>query len=218
MTTTHLPDWTIDLPLSTDLWLDVGFTVDEAFYHGPHNDVDAILAGRYTAIIPHPDLDIWLDEYALTLAVAGNERKLVDYYQGILDLAERHRKPINEIGHYFWVNPVLAEEEPLIEFERYDYIEDSLTLLDAISSEKDGLIYTDRRGDWQIDMIASNDDLYIREWDWESEEDYAVLRVPRQRFRLLALSAKERTEKIMERLTGELKTNFWSRDSGVFID
>lgn len=218
MTTLHLPDWARDLPLTSDLWLDVGFTMDEALYYGPANDVEAILAGRFTALMHLPDLDIWEDEYVLTLGIEGNEKELAEYYRRILDLADRKQKPISELGHYFWLNPVIADEEPLIEFESYDFLEDIYPLLDAIASEGDGLIYTDRREDWQLDIFALGADLYIREWDWEKEEDYTLLRVPREQFRKFAGSAKSRTEKIIEALTRELGTNFWSRGSAIFVD
>jgi hypothetical protein len=147
-----------------------------------------------------------------TAELEGKEESLADYYRQVLDLAQKERRPFNEVQHHFWLRLFFWKSAAFTaSFPWYDSYSEMLPVLDGIMSGTPGELIYDRDQCWEINIDVHDGRLYIREWDPDYEEIHVLVTLPLSPLQTLIPALKKRTEDRIARLTQLLGTDYWTR-------
>lgn len=150
-----------------------------------------------------------------TSELTGNEESLASYYRQLLNLAQKERRPFNEVRHYFWLRLFFWNTDAgfTISFPWYDTYSEMLPILRRVMSGESGELFWDRDQCWEINVEAHAGRLYVREWDPDYEEIHMLANFPLQSLQALIPALMKRAEEQIARLSQLLGTDYWTKRS-----
>lgn len=205
------PEWISRANPVTGISLDIGFLIAESFYYGPENEFSQEQWQQLREPLYRPNV-AWYGDYLLSAELNMSAAELVRYYQDVVRLAARHRKDVRQQSQYFWMRPLIfARKEFTITFPWYDSWEESVPVLDALSSLGDGLLFHDMDQGWEFQLFAEGNRLFLRQSDLDSGEEHFVITADRTQLGSQVTGVRERVVRLLQELSAALGRDYWSR-------
>ena len=117
-----MQSWLSETRTVPSLRAEVCFQLQETFYYGPDRFSDISDRERLADKLTPPKIQLAVPSLVRTSEALGHERELAAYYEQIVRMARRHKRPFNSIRQYFWLRLWLwnTEHEAHISFPWYD--------------------------------------------------------------------------------------------------
>jgi hypothetical protein len=207
----ELPDWVERARYVANPVLEVAFTIREDFYYGPANDFSPEQWQTLREPLPKPSLELYHHDLnrVLTAVAERTVGELVRHYRHVLRLAEKHAMEVPP--SHFWITPFLFAGDVTIQFAWHDTRRDAERLFDALEASADGLIYDDVDQGWELDIWARGDRLFIRDADFDTQEERACIWCERAPLVRQVAPLRARLDTILAQLREALGADYWSR-------
>jgi len=205
-------EWTKDCELLDFINVDVCFCINEDFYYGPL-DVTSIAERKQTSPLPSVTNKAAATFNYRSLKAEDFPEKLLDYYREVLRLAKNYGKKDLEITHYFWLKLYFWRPDLGIsmEFPWYDCLDQMAPVLEKIASDEEGHLYHDEDQDWDIDIVAKDGFIYIREGNLLDGEINILHKIPRGPLANDCAAALSRARNLIDWLSNELDNDYWTK-------
>jgi hypothetical protein len=209
----YRPDWTNRAKHVEDVTLDVAFVICDTFYYGPENGFSQEQWERLREPLYKPAVQLYQpNNYLLTTDLKGSAAELIRYYQDVVRLVERHGKDMNRQSSYFWMRPLIfARGEFALTFPWYDTWNEAFPLLDALASPNERLVFDDLEQGWKFDAFSHRGSLFLRQGDFDTGEEYAVVAVDREKLAGQVPSLRQRVTFLLRELSAALGHDYWSQ-------
>ncbi len=207
-----MEDWTNDCELLDFINIDVCFCINEDFYYGPH-DIQSMEERKETSPLP-PVTNKGVANFNLrSLKAEEHPEKLLDYYREVLRLAKNYGKKPIEITQYFWLKLYIwrPDKHISLNFPWYDSLNEMAPILEKIASDEEGMLFQDADLDWDIEIVAQDGFIYIREGNFEEGEINAMLKTPRARLAIDCAEALARARALIGWLSDEIGEDYWTK-------
>lgn len=204
------PEWTVRANPVVPVDVDVGFLIAETYYYGPENDFTDEQWQQLREPLYQPKVERYGD-YLLSAALVESAAELVQYYLDVVRLASHHRKNLRQQSQYFWMRPLIfARGEFAITFPWYDTWEETIPVLDALASARDGLVYHDMDQGWEFQAFAEADSLFLRQSDLDSGEEHFVIETSQSVLASRVPVIRQRVDRLVKELSVALGHNYWT--------
>lgn len=215
--------WFAEAVSVNSLKAEICFLISRDFYFGPDRPVDPSDLQRLTVPLSLPKIARVAESMVRSEEAVGHEAELVSYYEQIVRLARKHRRPFNSIRHYFWLRFWLWSDEQKIDisFPWYDSFSEIDRFIGAVSREGEGLVNLDGEQGWEMEVHVRGDDLYLRERDPDADETFLVVSSPRGRLIAELTGLRERTVGLIGHLSDAMGADVWTsyvRNEPTFRD
>jgi len=214
-------DWFESAPLVENAAVEIAFLLRTDFYYGPDGHQD-ITEKKLIAPLGLPEFPRVVASQATTREAEHHTDELIRYYADIIRFAQQYSRNIEQVRHYFWLRLYLSTPSGHFDvaFPYYDTLaEIAPLLLTLINPPSSGEVLWDRDQCWELDMIAHDGMLYVREWDPDgadhpSDPDagavHALGKLPLQALAASSKAALERARRIVATLNDALGVDLWS--------
>ena len=203
-------DW-LDATNSVDaVELDIGFIIRDTFYHGEPNNFTPEDWETLREPLCQPDIKLY-GNFALASNVESKVEALLDYYQDVIRLANKHGKNIQDQRSYFWLRPLIyRHEEFTVSFPWHDTHAESQRFLDSVAAPSDGEIFWDRDQGWELTVYGKDGRTYIREWNPDDNEEHIRINCPSRQLCEQVAGVRERVDQIIGQLRSHFDHDYWS--------
>lgn len=207
-----MDEWLADCEDLDFINVDICFCINEDFYYGPL-DVESIAERKQTSPLPSVTNKSAATFNYRSLKAEDYPEKLLDYYREVLRLAKNYGKKDYEITHYFWLKLYFWRPDLGIamEFPWYDSLEQMLPVLEKIAGTEEGHLFHDEDQDWDIDIFAKDEYIYIREGNFLDGEINILHKIPRPRLAVDCEEAMARAKALVAWLSDELDHDYWTK-------
>lgn len=217
-----MESWYTQATTVPELTAEICFQLQPHFYYGPDRPAD-IAANRLVEPLTPPVIPRVVPSMVRTTEALGHEDQLASYYEQIVMLARKYKRPFNSIRHYFWLRFWLWSEEHKvhISFPWYDSFSEINRFIDAVASTESGLVDHDLEQGWEMEVHSENGTLYVRERDPDANETCLTVATPRDGLLVQLVSLQKRTNAIVKYLTESLGADVWTsyvRNEPAFRD
>jgi len=205
------PEWISRAKPVEAVRVDVGFLISESFYYGPELEFTQEQWQLLRKPLYQPKVERYGD-YLLSSELSESAAELLWYYQDVLRLVARHRKPIGKKSQYFWMRPLIfVRGEFAITFPWYDTWGEATPVLDALAGPGEGLLFHDQEQGWEFHAFAEGDRLFFRQGDSDSGEEHLAIATDRARLGGQIPAVRERVGRLVQELSTALGRDYWSR-------
>ena len=190
--------------------VDVGFLLTDGFYYGDQNDSTALLSGKWHTPLYKPRMTTW-GSFVLIRSSDWSTEELVRYYKSVLTNIQKYRMDLSKCKQYFWMRPFLLYEHGVVSFPWYDTYSETNHLLTSIEEATVGEVFWDRDQGWELNMIAQEGRLYIREWDPDDSGSIPSVNMdcPLGTLQSQCTEIKLRVKRVLNDLETALGSNYW---------
>lgn len=208
-----MKDWTKRAVPKEPPTLEIGFITHKSYYFGDENSTDQLNDAQFREPLSPPKVELYGD-YLLSLEFDANFDAGLRYYLDVLHMAERHRKDLRGQSHYFWLRPlVFRRGDFALTFPWYDTFREADHFLTALSRSHVGEIYSDMDQGWGLAVIATDDRLYLRQWNPDSGKEHSVISIEKAALQGQVSVVRDRTIRILDKLNDTLGvTHCWAHD------
>lgn len=208
-----MQSWFSETQKIPSLQAEICFPIQGSLYYGPDELPATADRTGYTAALHPPAIRTALPSLVKTSEAVGQERELAAYYEQIVRLASRHRRPFRSIRQYFWLRFWLwnPEQEIHIAFPWYDSYREIDRYLEALVTTDSGLVDHDMDQGWELQTHAHDNTLYFLERDPDYDETRLAISVPREALIEQVQALRKRTEGILIRLADLLGADVWTK-------
>lgn len=194
-----------------DLKVDMGYIISNDFYYGPENGWSEDDWKNKREVLEKPSIALY-GQYALSEDFWGNEDQLLSYYRSVLIAAKKHNKERKAGDNCYWLRPIVYKKGlNSISFPWYDTFVEGLPFLEALATNRQGLIFDDLDQGWQVAVFSEKDKFHFIERDWEEDKAHWLVSCNREIVSDMARQAIERTKKQIEFLTSNIGTDLWTK-------
>jgi hypothetical protein len=205
------PEWTSRAKTVEAVCLDVGFLLAESFYYGPENGFTHAQWQQLREPLYQPRVERYGD-FVLSAELGETADELVLYYRDVLRMVAHHQKEIGRQSHHFWMRPLIfARGQFAMTFPWYDTWGEAAHLLDALSAERDGWVFSDIDQGWEFQASAEGDRLFLRQSDPDNGEEHFVIAADRGQLGGQIPVVRQRVTGLLRELTAALGRDLWSR-------
>jgi hypothetical protein len=200
-------------PWIEDVVLDVAFLLQESLYYGPENRFSEEQWNTFRDPLYRPRLATY-GRGRILLGEALTERtELLRYYESVLQTAANRGKVLRPACPEFWLRVVLLSgDEELVSCAWHDTVDEALSLLDAIVSPGDGELYHDIDQGWELQILADETGVQVKQADPDSGMVQAYFQCNRHALTTQAKAANQKLREMVSWLTSELGGNYWSHE------
>lgn len=206
-------DWTEHSKWIDKLEVEICFLIEERFYMGDPNNINQLDDDTYYEEIKLPSFSRVVETMARTNEVISNEHELANYYKTIADYSSSQGLSLDEVRQYFWLRLWFwnTEENVHIGFPWYDTLSEMQPFFKWIGTSPETEPFEDMDQGWQFDSIVKDDRAYLRQADFDTNEEYANVSVPLANFVKEISAVEQRLISIIDLLTKELGVDVWTQ-------
>ena len=217
------PGWFSKAKAKESFVVDLAFLVLPTFYIGDENDPDQLRSNNAAINIPLPEIGYApvpkgsQGTFASLADVKNNPSELVDYYNACLELCRRYGKRPSTKKHYFWLRPVIRENEMcLIDFPWYDTYGEFKRWADAILTSSEPRLFWDADQGWELDVWQSGDHFYFRRGSPDAPDDEAeCYRFPKSMLRPQIEQLGNDCVATLKRISANVELDFMAIDNSL---
>lgn len=205
-------DWMEHSKSLDHLEVEICFQLAEQFYMGDPNNISQLDDDKFYEEIELPSFSRVIETMARTNEVISNEQELANYYKTIADYSSSQGLNLDEVRQYFWLRLWLwdTEEHVHIGFPWYDSLSEMQQFFKWISTSPETEPFEDMDQGWQFDAIVKDNRVYLRQADFDTNEEYANVSVPLANFVKEITAVEQRLISIIDLLTEELGVDVWT--------
>jgi hypothetical protein len=203
--------WFEDAKAISSLDMEVCFLLQDTFYYGPDTHPHVAERKLVEQLTP-PEIPRKVAGMVRSSEATGYEQQLAAYYKQVVQLGRRHKKPFNNIRHYFWLRFWLwnSAEQVHVPFPWYDTYSEVDRFLVSLSSTRTGQVYYDRDQGWELEIQVEDDTLFVRNRDPDQDETHFVIAVPYQALLAQVVPLRQRTTHLIGQLAQALGADVWT--------
>ena len=213
--------WFKDAKQLGSLEIETCFLLQDDLYYGPDTHPEVVERKQTEPLVP-PSINRHVHSMVRTAEVEDNVDELARYYTDIIRLGRKHRLPFNHISHYFWMRFWIwnTDEDVHISFPWYDTQAEIDSFIDSVATTSVGPLFWDADQGWELEIHASDDDLYLRLRDPDYDETHAVVCFPADALLNELPRLQSRTRLIIDSLSSIVGRDLWTKrvDWPTFLD
>lgn len=203
-----MEDWQQHSTMQEGVKLDIGFSLSETFYYGPPNNHTPEQYQSMRVPLYQPKIRKTKHLY-LSSDILGNEEELERHYQDVLDKFEEYGKEIKWCSH-FWTKPVIYNATFFVPLLWHDTFTEASNFLDNLTTENEGLIYSDMDQGWAIEIIGQENLLYVYICDPDTDTLHCNIKCTWSDLRAQAAERIPQVSILVQRLSNTFGRDYWT--------
>jgi len=205
-------DWMKESKPIDHLEVEICFQLAEPFYMGDPNNSRQLDDDKFYEETKLPSFARVIETMARTREVISNEQELANHYKAIVDYSSSQGLSLDEVRQYFWLRLWFwnTKENVHIGFPWYDTLSEMQSFFKWISTSSETEPFEDMDQGWQFDAIVKDDRVYLREAEFNTDEEYANISVPVANFVKEITAVEKRAISVITELTEELGVDVWT--------
>src|SRR5579872_682654 len=206
-----MESWFADAKRLASLDAEICFLLHEDFYFGA-DSYPEVADRNEVESLPSPNFARNVPSMVRSKEAVGHEEELVNYYREVVRVARKHRKTFNDIRHYFWLRFWLwnTKEDIHIVFPWYDTFSEIDRFLGSVNENKEGQIFWDTDQGWELEVHASDGDLFARVRNPDDDEAHAVVKFSKRMLVEQLQPLRSRTESLIRFLSLAIGRDVWT--------
>ena len=195
-----------------NLEVEVCFLLAENYFVGDPNNVDHFDDEKYRETLELPSFPRVVESMARTREIIDNVDALSSYYKSIIERSVSLKKSFNDIRQYFWLRLWFwnSEEGVLVSFPWYDSLSEMQQFFSWLKGDAEKT-FCDMDQGWEVNAVHSDEYVYIRQTDPDSDEVVSNVAVPLVGFAEEAAEVESRAIKIIADLSNEIGVDVWTK-------
>lgn len=204
-----MEDWKEQAVLKEGVSIDIGFMVRDSFYYGPDNGFTPEEYREMRELLFVPDLKR-SGNFVLITEIKGQELELLKHYQNVIENYRKYDKDITKSSH-FWNRPILYKENDFyIGFPWHDRFREGKVVLENLTATENGDVYWDLHQGWKLEIYGSDNFLYVRESDPDSEALSCQVKFDWNSIREQSNNLLLSVTKLIDFLSKEIGYDYWT--------
>lgn len=203
--------WFSDAKRISSLEAEICFLLQDEFYFGP-DSYPEVSERKEVEPLASPSIPRRVPSMVCSAEAVGHEDQLADYYREVVRVAQSHGKAFNDIRQYFWLRFWLwnTEHEVHISFPWYDTYSEIDRFLSSVADNSEGQVFWDADQGWELEMHATDGELFARLRNPDDDEIHAIVRLPSQSLLEGIQPLRSRTESVIRSMSSAIGRDVWT--------